>query len=451
MPLESNSARARGGIDAIIAWLTIWRLLIILSVVFFCAFGARTLYGYYTTSDGMFGKLGYPIGRDYVNIWTAARVTLAGKINVLPHVTQFHKEQEALLGRPFPLHNWSYPPHLIPMIVGIGLLPYFAGLAVWLAVTFAAYATSIAAGRERKLVPILIALIAPSSYMNCIGGQNGFLTAALLIGGLRLLDRYPIWAGVLFGILTIKPQLGLLVPVALLAAGAWRAIAAALVTAGMLVAGSIALFGTEPWISYVTEIMPFQRHILEKGTGLFMYMMPTPFMAARISGMGIQTGYVLNGATAVLAVAVVGWCYRNRSIAPDLRIAIFATAVFLASPYAFNYDLTIATAALIGWLAFRAAEPQRGIELVVISAMWLLPISVLSPLSVNMTELPYAPIVLVTTLIYLLARANAFSFVSSRRTPAVETFRPVLKRCGATSIAPEPRPNFDLSRELRRR
>jgi hypothetical protein len=228
---------------------------------------------------------------------------------------------------------------------------------------------------------------------------------------MRLLGRYPIWSGVLFGILTIKPQLGLLVPVALIAAGAWGAIASAAVTAGLMMAGSVALFGIEPWISYFHVTMPFQQQFLERGVGVFTYMMPTSFMAARQMGWGIETGYILNALTAVVAVIAVAWCYRNKSLDQDLRLAIFATATFLASPYAFNYDLTIVTAALMGLLAFQRPQRPHPAELPPVVAMWALPLLML-------TDLPgdeafhslYGPVILSAMLIYLLARANAFSF-----------------------------------------
>jgi hypothetical protein len=394
----------QGGRPAI-RWLTSWRLLVIISVVLCGLFEARELYKYYATSDGQFDGTGQPIAPDYLNLWSAARLTLSGQVADLPDVTKFHQDEEALVGRPLRFLNWSYPPHLIPLILGIGLLPFFWGYALWSIVTFAGYAVSILAGRDRKLTPFLIALIAPSSYINFLMGQNGWLTAALLIGGLRLLDRYPVWSGVLFGILTIKPHLGLLVPVALVAAGAWRAIASAIFTAGAMVAGSIALLGVQPWIAYFKTTAPVQRHILEVGQGSFTGMMPTPFMAARQLGLGIGAGYALNALTALIAVALVFWCYRSRSLSGELRIAIFATAIFFVSPYAFTYDLTVVTAALIGLLAFRSSERLLPGELLAIVAMWTVPILSLSSL-VNVAPIPYGPIILAATLAYLVAHAK---------------------------------------------
>src|SRR3546814_13973031 len=92
----------------------------------------------------------------------------------------------------------------------------------------------------------------------CSSDLNGFLTGALLIGGLRLLGTKPIVAGILFGILTVKPQLGILLPFALLAARQWTAIAAAGATTVLLVGISVLLFGWESWQAYIDLVIPLQ-------------------------------------------------------------------------------------------------------------------------------------------------------------------------------------------------
>ena len=48
--------------------------------------------------------------------------------------------------------------------------------------------------------------------MNALVGQNGFLTAALIGGTLYLIPIRPVLAGICLGLLTYKPQYGLLFP-----------------------------------------------------------------------------------------------------------------------------------------------------------------------------------------------------------------------------------------------
>ena len=387
--------------------LTSWRAIILVTAALLISFYPGNFFKSYSFSGGLFDEAGYPIGGDFVNIWSAGRIALDGKTDDLFHVESYHKDQEELFGRPLPHFNWSYPPHLVPWLLPFGLPGYLWSFVLWSALTFAAFAAAVLAGRSRIWPVLPMVLLAPGSFVNLMAGQNGYLTGALLIGGLRLMERYPVWAGVLFGALTITPQLGLLVPVALLACGAWRAIASACITTLVLIAASIALFGTAPWHSYIAETMPYQRDILETGTGLFTEMMPTPFMAARLSGLGTMAGYVLNGITALVSVLIVAWIYRQTSISRDLKVAIFATATFLASPYAFNYDMTILSAGLIGLLAFQSSERLRHGELLAIVAAWVLPIALLSGSSMIGFYLPVGPFVLAAMLAFLVLRARA--------------------------------------------
>ena len=120
---------------------------------------------------------------------------------------------------PFP-----YPPAFLLVLLPFGLLSFPAGLALWSTATFAIYM-----GAARRAFPSarwLPAAFAPVFATAAIG-QNGFVTAAIFFGGMVMLARRPFAAGLLLGCLAVKPQLGLLLPVALIAAGQWRAIAGA--------------------------------------------------------------------------------------------------------------------------------------------------------------------------------------------------------------------------------
>jgi hypothetical protein len=396
-PGDASAAKTLG-------WVTNWRIILIASVLLLAGAYTPRLYAAWSGGTGIFDSAGEPFGADYVNIWTTARMALDGRVVELFDAIGFHAAQEAMLGRPFQDHNWSYPPHFVPWILIFGLVPYLWGFVLWMGTTFGAYLAAILPGRPQKRTLCLALLLAPSTYVNLAGGQNGFLTAALLLGALRLLERHPIWAGVLFGLLTVKPQLGILVPVALLAAGAWRAIFSAVVTTALTIAASIAFYGTEPWIAYLRDTSRVQAAVLEYGEGLFTLMMPTPFMAARIMGLGIDLGYVFNAVIALGAAIVVGWVYRAKWGSTDLRAAILLTATLLASPYAFNYDMTALSAMLLCIMACLPNKAYRQGELLAFIATWSLPMTVLL---MNNAGIPLGPVVPAAMLAYLTLRAKA--------------------------------------------
>jgi hypothetical protein len=299
--------------------------------------------GYLLTAAPPYDALGYLIGRDFVNTWMGAHAALSGGPAPWFDFDTYNAALAARFYPDFPHHNWSYPPHLLLMTWPLAFLPYLPGYVVWCALGMALYLLASSEGGRRRDRLFMLA-VAPAAWINIFAGQNGFITAALMIGGLTQLGRRPMLAGVCFGLLTIKPQLGLLLPVLLVLTGQWRAILAAVATAAALVVATSLLFGFEIWPDYVRQVLPVQSAILAEGQGIFTIMMPTVFMNARIARLPIDIAWALQIATSLAAVAAVVWTYwRKRD--PVLSAALFVTATFLATPYAFNYDMVV-----FGWV-----------------------------------------------------------------------------------------------------
>src|SRR5262249_58736086 len=78
---------------------------------------------------------------------------------------------------------------------------------------------------DRSWSAIFPVLAFPAVFWALGLGQNSFLTASLFGAGTLWIDRRPIVAGVCLGALCYKPHFALLVPLALLAGGHWRALA----------------------------------------------------------------------------------------------------------------------------------------------------------------------------------------------------------------------------------
>ena len=114
-------------------------------------------------------------------------------------------------------------------------------------------------------------LASPAMAINLLMGQNGCLTAALWVGGAALLPRRPATAGALFGLLTFKPQLGVLIPVFLLAGRRYRAILAACLSAAVLAAASVVAFGPGSWRAFVDLTLPTQFSSMAAWQGLYQW------------------------------------------------------------------------------------------------------------------------------------------------------------------------------------
>jgi hypothetical protein len=173
-----------------------------------------------------------PLGADSSHYWLASSLAQAGHPLTVYQAPEFIAAQEAFFKVAYPV-PWLYPPTFLLMVYPLAFLPYLASLCVWLAATLTAFLMVL-----RRIAPhpltVWLALAFPGTFQNFFHGQNGFLSTALLGGGLFLLNHSPWVAGFLLGLVSYKPHLFALVPVALIAARRWRALLAALVTAVLL-------------------------------------------------------------------------------------------------------------------------------------------------------------------------------------------------------------------------
>jgi hypothetical protein len=359
---------------ALDAWLERRRTAVFL--VLWGALASVILVGYALRWDPPLDGMRHAIGRDFANTWTAARLALAGATDVLFRIDDYQAFQRELFGDRFAPHVWSYPPHLLPLIAPLGWIGYFPALALWTLAGLAAYAWAMRRGGAGWATVLALAT-APAALVNVICGQNGFFSAACLMLGVRWLRSRPWAAGVLFGLLTVKPQLGLLIPLLLALDRNWRAFAAAGVTALAMLGASVALYGTGVVLGFVQETLPFQAAITARGEGLFQRMTPTPFMNARLWGLDAGTALWLQLPAALLGVAVALRYWRQTSD-PAWRFAGLAAGTFLVSPYVLTYDMPILGPAIALLLARSRSSPAA---LVLLWAVWLLPLVSLSSLA----------------------------------------------------------------------
>ena len=292
-------------------------------------------------------------------------------------------------------HFWSYPPHVLLFIWPFGLMPYLPAYIAWCAIGIALYlfACSAAIARER----MLFLAAAPGVAVCIFFGQNGFYTAALLVGGLMCLERRPVLAGVLFGILTVKPQIGILLPVILLLERRWVTIASAAATTAVLVAATALLFGWDIWIEFWQKVVPQQQWLTSHGQGLLFVMVSSVFYGARLLHLPPAVGWALQGITAALAAGALVWCYwRRRDRA--LSLALFVTATFLVTPYILNYDMVV-----FGFVValLRERDDNTMADHSLLIAVWTLPVTMMIA---AVAKIPLAPIVLIAFAVRLVWR-----------------------------------------------
>jgi hypothetical protein len=237
--------------------------------------------------------------------------------------------------------------------------------------------------------------------INLNAGQNGFLTGALLLCGLAFRGHRPVLAGLAFGLLTVKPQLGLLVPLLLLVERDWATILWSAVFALGLVALSAVIFGTGAWYAYLTVTAVEQQSVLTDWSGIFIYMMPTVFGALRSLGVDPSLAAAVQWPVSILAVATAVWLFLNDRCRSGRTFALLC-ATFLVSPYGFDYDMGALAVAAAIILASRSDLDR--VSAVTLTAVALLPAFVLPLGSVGA---PVAPVVLAAALFGAVRRVLA--------------------------------------------
>jgi alpha-1,2-mannosyltransferase len=343
-------------------------------------FYALAIAGWIALSGGLVDPNGKPLGTDFSSFYAAGSLVRDGRAGDVYDMALHYAREQQIFGQATPYYGWLYPPLFLLIVTPFALLPYPLALLAWQGATFALYLGVIAAilrrlRRDDPLVarlwlPAAIAL--PAAFINLGHGQNGFLTAGLLGAALVTLPRRPLLSGVLFGLLAYKPQFGLLIPVALLAAGQWRTIIAAGVTVMALVIVSAAAFGTDIWWLFSASTGTSRRLLLEQGNVGFEKLQSV-FAAVRMLGGGISLAYVVQGAASLVTVLGVGCAWRW-SDDNNLKNALLIIATLLGSPHVLDYDLTILAPAFAFIVASRWPDGFRDYDVSVLSFAWSVPL-----------------------------------------------------------------------------
>jgi hypothetical protein len=229
---------------------------------------------------------GEPLVWDFLPVYVAGRLALRGQAAIAYDLDGLHRAQQAFIGHYFPgFLGWHYPPLFLIVAALLALLPYTAAFLAWVLATAAGFAALLARIAGARAAWMGLAL--PPAMANAMIGQNGFFTAALFAGFLLLLPSAPLAAGLLAALLSYKPQFGLLVPVALMAGGHWRAFAAALFgVAAWLCA--CALLAPSALAAFLHALPQTAHAVLGDGSAGW-FKLASVFGLARSAGAGTET------------------------------------------------------------------------------------------------------------------------------------------------------------------
>jgi arabinofuranan 3-O-arabinosyltransferase len=305
-----------------------------------CVINASLLQTGYTAHWWIFDDKGLGIPTDFVNVWSAGRLVLDGH-PALAYDWDIQKQvQVAVLGQSYDGNfAWHYPPPFLFVAAVLAHFPYAVAYIGWAAVSLVPYLATMRAIVGRSF-GLLLALAFPVVFTNALVGQNGFLTASLIGGTLYLMPTRPVLSGICLGLLSYKPQYGLLFPLVLIAASQWKVFFTAGTVAISMASLSWLAFGTESWQAFFHWMPMFSQAFLTEGRAPWGKMQSI-FALVRYFGGTEQLAWVFQWIMSGAVAIVLALMWRSRCVSYPLKAASLAAGALLVTPYLFLYDLMV--------------------------------------------------------------------------------------------------------------
>ncbi len=323
-------------------------------------------------THGFIVPLSHPTTTDFASFYAAGRLA-DGPAPALAYNRAAHEAAEQIATSPGINYVFFFYPPTFLLICGLlPRLPYIMAFVLFETLTAAALLQTLrwvtGRGGWRQLLPA--ASFSPLIW-NVGIGQNACLTAALFGCATVLLQaRRPLGAGLAFACLCYKPHFGLLIPLALAAAGEWSAIAAAGLVLVSLVGISALLFGPETWLAFL-HAMSHAQGDFAAGHVVPWRPMISVYGAARMLGAGPAAAYVAEALVSVVVAGCTVWSWRRPDDGSGIRNAVLVSGTLLIAPVGLFYDLVLLLVA-VAWIVRSATRTPLGSrERLVLASVWL--------------------------------------------------------------------------------
>lgn len=248
-------------------------------------------------------------------------------------------------------HNhFAYPPPSLFLLRPLGSLEHDTAQALFLGLSLGLYFWGLWVWAGPKAA-LFLTLGFWGVTANLSFGQNGMFTAGVFFLAAAALEKAPFWAGVLFGILSYKPQLAFLPPLFY----GWHknrsVLGGFLLAAGGAYLASWFLLGPKTWSAYLA-LTP--KHF----AWLNSERVPLPFIPTVWSSLRLLKLPGLLAKAASIGVALFGLVFVHRLWLEEddsaQRVSSLALLLCLVAPKLGNYDLVILGLPLALWIRDRA-------------------------------------------------------------------------------------------------
>jgi len=359
---------------------------------------------------------------EFTVFWAAAKLALAGQpLAAFDSQTLFAVSELHAVGSN--LYIWLYPASFQVALMPLGALSFPLAFSAFIAVSAIAYA--LAMRSPASVLPGLwrLMLASPTVVLACVFlGQTSTLWTAGLVAGLwAMRGGNAAAAGLAFALLTMKPQLGLLIPVALIAARQWAVIGWATGFTLLITGAATAVTGIEYWALFLDAVGEMNGRVADGSVK--NHLMSTFYGFERALGLEHGVAIVPQFVLTAGLIVIIGWVWSRRDLGNDLKCATLCAAIPLATHYALYYEMTLQLAAAM--FLIRDGFGQRMAEKAWLIVIWAGPAPVFLDFD-RLSMAVYTPPILLVTLAICLVRVR-------RDLSAVGSDSPAASPCPARS------------------
>lgn len=327
----------------------LFKILVIVGV-FFSLLGAAH---YFTTANNTIDRDGDVVGRDFLTFYTAAKMAENGQAELAYNVDAHHQAQKDFRPQTTHVRPWYYPPAALIVVKPFANnFSFDAGFVAWTVVGFSVFLLCLFLIGARGWV-LLLGATTPTT-LSIISGQFSFYLTALFTLALHALLRgQQVLAGLCFGLLTIKPQMGILIPFALLAARQWVAIVYAVLTAVVLHGAAYSLYGEDAFRAFTGVGKEFKLFLFselpERGDPAIGISNIFGFLRT----IGVTASYAMAAQIVVAGLCLAATVKIWMKGASNYAAAMILGLTCLAAPYIMAYELLLLVPAVVFAIAVK--------------------------------------------------------------------------------------------------
>jgi Glycosyltransferase family 87 len=295
--------------------------------------------GIYSGFNSPLGQLNQPMGMDFYCFWTAGRLVLDGNINDIFDPKALAIFQRTYLGAPDSFYiPWFYPPLLLLYIsCFFALFSYKVAYFLYLAMSVSGY-YFLARRFFPKTKPLYIVAF-PAFWFNLVSGQNGLLTAVILICGLITINDRQRLSGCILALLSYKPQFCLALPVFLVIERRVQTIVAGTITLVLLVCLSTGIWGVAVWQHFFDSLSIAQAYN-QPNYDIRFEVQAHLYGTLRAIGAEHTVALTLNYVFAAIAGCAAIRIWLN-PVEAEVKYSVVILMTLLLPPHLLHYDFVV--------------------------------------------------------------------------------------------------------------